>query len=184
MNGARSPSPPKRLAGCNAVVFDCSLRKKTGRRERHGNCSDFRTGILQGDASRRVRRQRGAEKFFGFEEKLDGAAAEEDAAVLPRVIHILGDARFVDFLPDESPAKQAGITAVFIRSLADAGAPLEGVEYIRRHFPKTAEIFSQVRDRSVSASNGPSNNSTASPTSTPESQPGKSAIVENDFPMF
>jgi hypothetical protein len=87
-------------------------------------------------------------------------------------------------LRDKSPADQAGIRAAFISSLADAGAPLEGGEYIRRHFPKTAEIFSQVRDRSVSASNGPSNNSTASPTSTPESQPGKSAIGENDFPTF
>jgi hypothetical protein len=60
-------------------------------------------------------------KFFAFGEKLDGAAAEEDAAVLPRVIHILGDARFADFLRDESPADQAGIRAVFVSSLADAG---------------------------------------------------------------
>jgi len=45
--------------------------------------------------------------------------------------------------------------------------------------PSLKEILSRV-----SASNGPSNNSTASPTSTPESQPGKSAIGENDFSTF
>jgi hypothetical protein len=45
--------------------------------------------------------------------------------------------------------------------------------------PSLKEILSRV-----SASNGPSNNSTASPTSTPESQPGKSAISENDFSTF
>jgi hypothetical protein len=45
-------------------------------------------------------------------------------------------------------------------------------------------VVAQGRDRSVSASSGSSNNSTASPTSKPESQPGKSAIGENDFPTF
>jgi hypothetical protein len=45
--------------------------------------------------------------------------------------------------------------------------------------PSLKEILSRV-----SASNGPSNNSTASPTLTPESQPGKSAIGANDFSTF
>jgi hypothetical protein len=80
-------------------------------------------------------------KFFGFGEKLEGLAAEEDAAVLSRVIHVLRDARFADFLRDESPTAQAGIRDAFISSLADVGAPLESVEYIRRHFPKSAGIF-------------------------------------------
>jgi hypothetical protein len=89
-----------------------------------------------------------------------------------------------DFLQDESATVPVGIRAGFISSLADAGASLEGVEYIRRHFPKTAAIFSQGQYRSVSASKRPSNNSTASRTSTPESEPGKSAIGENDFSVF
>ncbi len=86
-------------------------------------------------------------KFFALGKGLDGAAAEEHAGVVPRVLHILGDARLADFLRNESSAYSAKIRDAFIGSLPDAGAPMESVEYVRRHFPKTAEIFFRGRNR-------------------------------------
>src|SRR4051812_48722434 len=84
-------------------------------------------------------------KFFGFGKDLDGAGAEEHAAVVSRMLHILGDARLADFLRNESPVYQAEIRDSFIGSLRDAGAPIESEEYVRRHFPKTAKIFSRPK---------------------------------------
>lgn len=80
-------------------------------------------------------------KFFAFGKGLDGAGAENHDGVVLRVVHILGDARLADFLRRESPAYQAEIRQSFIETLPDAGAPVESVEYLRRHFPSTSKIF-------------------------------------------
>jgi hypothetical protein len=68
-------------------------------------------------------------------------------------------------------------TLVYKLTNTPSGWRISDIKYPEE--PSLKEILSRV-----SASNGPSNNSTASPTSTPESQPGKSAIGENDFSTF
>ncbi len=68
-------------------------------------------------------------------------------------------------------------TLVYKLTNTPSGWRISDIKYPEE--PSLKEILSRE-----SASNGPSNNSTASPTSTPESQPGKSAIGENDFSMF
>jgi hypothetical protein len=80
-------------------------------------------------------------KFFAFGKGLDGAGAENHDGVILRVVHILGDARLADFLRDKSPSNQAEIGIAFVENLPDFGAPLDSVEYLRRHFPKASAIF-------------------------------------------
>ena len=81
-------------------------------------------------------------KFFDYQEKgLDGAAADEHYGLVPIVLHLIGDEQLADFLRDKSPSNQADIRIAFVDNLPDFGAPLDSVEYLRRHFPKASAIF-------------------------------------------
>jgi hypothetical protein len=68
-------------------------------------------------------------------------------------------------------------TLVYKLTSTPSGWRISDIKYSEG--PSLKEILSRE-----SASKGPSNNSTASPTSMPESQAEKSAIGENDFPTF
>jgi hypothetical protein len=72
----------------------------------------------------------------------DGAAAEEAEALKGVMIHLIGDDRLAEFLRAQTPSYQMGVRGSLIGSgLGDATYPFEPVEYLRRHFPKTAKLF-------------------------------------------
>lgn len=72
-------------------------------------------------------------KFFGFTGQLDGAGAEEHCGVVGKVIHIIGDDGFAEFLRVH-PEVQVSIND-------EVTYPFESAEYLRRHFPKTSKIL-------------------------------------------
>ena len=72
----------------------------------------------------------------------DGAAAEEAEALKGVMIHLIGDEALSEFLRDQPPGYQMGVRGSLIGSgLGDATYPFEPVDYLQRHFPKTAKLF-------------------------------------------
>ena len=69
----------------------------------------------------------------------DGAA-EEAEALKGVMIHLVGDDRLAEFLRDQQPQYQIGLRDS-LTTVGDATYPFEPVEYLRRHFPKTAKLF-------------------------------------------
>jgi hypothetical protein len=74
-------------------------------------------------------------KFFSFTGQLDGAGAEEHCGIVGKVIHIIGDDALADFLRGQ-PRANLSIND-------EVTYPFESAEYLRRHFPKCAKIFSR-----------------------------------------
>jgi hypothetical protein len=77
-------------------------------------------------------------RFFGITDT-DGAAAEEHSSVLTSVFHLVGDSKFASFLGAQPLAYQLDVRKLFAQH--DITYPFETVEYLRRHFPKTARIL-------------------------------------------
>src|SRR5438874_10108791 len=74
--------------------------------------------------------------FFTLD--LDGAAAETHvSAIVPDVIHLVGDDKFAEFLREQSPVFREDISRYW-----DSGtfAPFDPKEYFQRHFPKSAKL--------------------------------------------
>lgn len=74
--------------------------------------------------------------FFTLD--LDGAAAEtHDTAIVEVVIHLVGDAKFAEFLREQPPE---------LRQLISSGwelgtfSPFDPKEYFQQHFPKSAKL--------------------------------------------
>jgi SH3 domain-containing protein len=75
--------------------------------------------------------------YFTFQG--DGAAAETHAVKMVAVIHILGDEKLAAFL-QQQPADYRKEVRAAVRLILDTdmiGAPMDGIAYLRRHFPKT-----------------------------------------------
>jgi Bacterial SH3 domain len=70
----------------------------------------------------------------------DGAAAEEAEALKGVMIHLIGDDRLAELLREQPPRYQMELRD-FLSGLGDATHPFEPVEYLHRHFPKTAKLF-------------------------------------------
>jgi len=69
-----------------------------------------------------------------FSVGLDAAALETHiTAIVPHVIHLVGDDNFAEFLREQSPV---------FRRYWDSGtfAPFDSKEYFQRHFPKSAKL--------------------------------------------
>jgi len=77
-------------------------------------------------------------RYFGITDT-DGAAAEEHFSVFAAVFHLVGDTKFASFLGAQPLSYQLDVRKLFAQS--DVTSPFEIVEYLRRHFPKTARIL-------------------------------------------
>jgi tetratricopeptide (TPR) repeat protein len=69
---------------------------------------------------------------------LDGAALETHiTAIVPDVIHLVGDDKFAEFLREQSPVFREDISLYW-----DSGtfAPFDPKEYFQQHFPKSAKL--------------------------------------------
>ena len=78
-------------------------------------------------------------KFFSVTEYADGTGAEEHWGVLKVVLHLIGDEALARFLRDQPVADQMLARKSFAQD--EVTWPFESVEYLPRHFPKTAKIF-------------------------------------------
>src|SRR6266576_434353 len=73
-----------------------------------------------------------------FSVGLDAAALETHiTAIVPDVIHLVGDDKFAEFLREQSPVFREDISRYW-----DSGtfAPFDPKEYFQRHFPKSAKL--------------------------------------------
>jgi len=76
-------------------------------------------------------------RYFGITDT-DGAAAEEHASIFATVFHLVGDSKFAAFLARQPLDYQLDVRKQFEHEVT---YPFEPVEYLRRHFPKTAKLL-------------------------------------------
>src|SRR6266481_4907735 len=73
-----------------------------------------------------------------FSVGLDAAALETHiTAIVPDVIHLVGDDKFAEFLREQPPVSRQDISIGWEEG---AFAPFDSKEYFQRHFPKSAKL--------------------------------------------
>src|SRR5215813_10727214 len=99
-------------------------------RERGVNYYEVTRAAARGD-------KKALKTFFTLD--LDGAAAETHVtAIVPDVIHLVGDDKFAEFLREQPPELRQGISGGW-----DLGtfSPFDPKEYFQQHFPKSAKLI-------------------------------------------
>lgn len=94
-------------------------------------------GNEMGEANSKLARRAARRDYDAFRKflrlHLDGAGGEEADEAFGKIIHIIGDDAFAQFLKGPPP------TEVVI--IDDTTYPFKSLEYLRRHFPKTWKVL-------------------------------------------